>query len=422
MDTRIKELIDFAKTKFGLDNYYLERHSLDRNINIFNDTVYTLCMEWFPNHVEKQEDDDLNPEGTAVIDIDLNSKKFKSAIFVGGKSFANGITFRNTDTNEIIKWIEHETGLTYGEQFQLHKEKEGELHFKECIDGLAVSSSGYIELHYDDQKKLTFFSVDGQFPAKEIVKEETYTLSLEKVGHIAKEQLKLIEFPSYDQKRIYPVYAVEEIYVTNDQTATIPFDFIVNVKTHLEINEIISWDTPINEPFERKELRFIDEVTAEQVFSGEPSPDSFPITKLEQEKCVIAVKNLLRQEYPKDSGEWILNTLHRDKGYIQATLKANKQDNRVFQRKMKIMIDVKSFQVLNYIDNEFMLEIFDQFQIPEKVTINKEEAYEKIKELFELKPYYVYDFEQKQYVLCGKLDCHYGVNASNGEVVSLDDL
>ncbi|MDQ0216680.1 hypothetical protein J2S13_003154 [Oikeobacillus pervagus] len=69
-----------------------------------------------------------------------------------------------------------------------------------------------------------------------------------------------------------------------------------------------------------------------------------------------------------------------------------------------------------------MLEVFGQFQAPEKVTVNKEEAFEKMKELFELKPYYVYDFEQKQYVLCGKLDCDYGVIASIGEVIALDDL
>ena len=30
-----------------------------------------------------------------------------------------------------------------------------------------------------------------------------------------------------------------------------------------------------------------------------------------------------------------LKRLHRDKGYIHAIVRANKQDNRVFQRKMK---------------------------------------------------------------------------------------
>ena len=76
-----------------------------------------------------------------------------------------------------------------------------------------------------------------------------------------------------------------------------------------------------------------------------------------------------------------------------------------------IMIDATSLQAVNYMDNKPMLEIFDQFQASDKVTIKKEEAFEKIKELFELKPYYVYDFGQKQYVLCGKIDCQHGVNA-----------
>jgi hypothetical protein len=166
----------------------------------------------------------------------------------------------------------------------------------------------------------------------------------------------------------------------------------------------------------------MDDITVEQAFSFEASLDSFPISKVEQEKCVMAVKECLRREYPNDSEKWTLKTLHRDKGYIHATLRGNHQDNRVFQRKMTVMIDAKTLQAVNYMDNKPMLEIFDQLETLDKVTITKEEAYEKLKESFELKPYYVYDFAQKQYVLCGEFDCQYGVNGENGEVISLDDL
>ncbi|MEH7342934.1 hypothetical protein V7122_03430 [Bacillus sp. JJ1532] len=423
MDRRIQELIDFTKIKFGLDHYYLQRHSLSRNVNIFNETVYILCMEWFPNDVTEQEDDDSNPEGTAVIEINVNTRKFESAIFVMGKTFAKGgITFPNLDTNTIIKWIERETGLTYGKQFQLHKEGEGELQFKECFEGVAVSPSGFIDVKYNQEGKLTSFSVHGQFPSEEIVKEETFKLSLGKVEHLGKEQLKLIEFPSYEKEKIFSVYMVEEIYVTNDGTSTIPFEIIADVRSFLKIGKTISWNKPINEPFIRKEISWIEDVTVDQAFSCEPSPFSFPITKVEQEKCEMAVEELLRREYPKDTGKWMLKTLHRDKGYIHAILRANHQDNLVFQRKLMIMIDARSLQAANYMDNKPMLESYDQFQAPDKVTITKDEAFEKIKELFELKPYYVYDFKQKQYVLCGKIDCHHGVNAGSGEVISLDDL
>ena len=101
MDVRIQELIDFTKTKFGLNSYYLQRHRIDRNVNIFNETVYTFCMEWFPDHVTEQEDDGSNPEGTACIEINLKSFKFKSAIFVMGKSYVeDGIMFANRDMEE----------------------------------------------------------------------------------------------------------------------------------------------------------------------------------------------------------------------------------------------------------------------------------------------------------------------------------
>ncbi|MEH7524140.1 hypothetical protein V7149_12790, partial [Bacillus sp. JJ1503] len=275
---------------------------------------------------------------------------------------------------------------------------------------------------YNQEGKLTSFSVHGQFPSEEIVKEETFKLSLGKVEHLGKEQLKLIEFPSYEKEKIFSVYMVEEIYVTNDGTSTIPFEIIADVRSFLKIGKTISWNKPINEPFIRKEISWIEDVTVDQAFSCEPSPFSFPITKVEQEKCEMAVEELLRREYPKDTGKWMLKTLHRDKGYIHAILRANHQDNLVFQRKLMIMIDARSLQAANYMDNKPMLESYDQFQAPDKVTITKDEAFEKIKELFELKPYYVYDFKQKQYVLCGKIDCHHGVNAGSGEVISLDDL
>ena len=423
MDKRIQELIDFTNTKFGLNSYYLKRHRLYRNVNIFNETVYTLSMEWFPNHETVPDDEELNPNGTASIEINLKSRKFENVIFVMGKSYAkDGITFANLNTEDIIKWVEGETGLTYGRQFLLQSEEEGELLFKECVDGINVSPSGSIEIKFDQEGKLTLFSVHGQFPTKELIKEEKYSLSLDKLEHLKKEQLRLFEFPSYEQETIYPVYAVEEIYVTNGTRSTIPFEVFVDVSSYLKIDKTIYWDKPINKPFVRKEINIIEDVSAEQAFSCESSPDTFPITMEEQEKCVLAVRDFLRQEYPDDTGDWILKTLHREKGCIHAILRAKKQNNRVFQRKLMIMIAARNLEAMNYLDNQPMLEIFDQFQTPGRVRITIEEAYEKIKDRFEIKPYYVYDFKQKQYVLCGKLDCEYGVKASNGEVIALDDL
>lgn len=421
MDRRISELIDVTQGKFGLDNYYLKGHELNRYVNVFQETVYTLSMEWFPEHVEEPKDGS-NPVGTAIIEVNVSTHQFISVIFVMDTTYAmNGISFASMDKYDIIEWMERETGLIYGKQLQLHKEEEGTLLFNEVFNGVSVSPSGSVEIKYDSEGNLTLFSVQGQFPSKDIIKKETYTLNFNKVEHLLKEQLQLIEFPSHEEK-IISIYGVEEVYITNDQMRKFPFEFIVDVKFYTSINQKVFYDKKINNLFKEEEINLMEEVTADQALSLETSPEAFPITKEEQEKCLLAVKDFLLQKYPEDSGVWTLKTLHRERNYIHAILRLDKQDYFVFQRKLTVIIDASNYKAINYVDNKIMLEMFERFQAPGVVKIDQEEAYEKLKGLYELQPYYVYDFDQKKYILCGKLDCPYGVNATNGEVIALNDL
>lgn len=424
MNTKIKQWIDLAKEKFGLDDYKLTDYWFSRRVNIFNETEYTFSMEWFPNDETEREDEDSNPYGTAAIEINVHTEKIESIIFVMGKTYAkNGVEFKTRELEEMITWIEEETGLVYGEQFQLHRQEDGEYRFKECYKGVAVSPSGFIDAQVDEEGRLVSFSVHGQFPAKEMVEEETFSLALDSVEALKKEQIKLIEFPSFEQKKIFPVYALEEIFVTNDGAETIPFEVFVDARGYLKIDEMINWEEPISyQPFEREVLDWSEDVTAEQAFSSEPAPDSFPITKGEQETCIRIVKEVLAQEFPDQSGKWILKTLHREKRFIHAIIRANEQTNRVFQRKLMVIIDAEKEKAINLLDNNMMLDVFHEFELTETVAITKEEAFEKLKDHFELTPIYVYDFERKKYRLCGKLDCHYGVHAGSGKVTFLDDL
>ena len=52
----------------------------------------------------------------------------------------------------------------------------------------------------------------------------------------------------------------------------------------------------------------------------------------------------------------------------------------------------------------------------------KDEAFQYIRPYIELTPVYVYNAERKEYILCGKLDSQYGVNAVHGEIVELNKL
>ncbi|MGE8205683.1 hypothetical protein ACQKP0_14090 [Heyndrickxia sp. NPDC080065] len=420
MHTKIKELVDFTRDKYNLNDYHLYEYQLYRKVNMNNETEYSLSMEWFPNHITKREDEDLNPDGTAVVEIDFHTAQTKSVIFVGGKSFVTVPTFKHFDINEAIKYIESETGLRYREQFQQTKTEDSRLHFQACIDGTPVSPSGLIEIECDDAGRLIHFSVFQPFPTSDDVIIESYSLALENVDFIVKEQLKLIEFPSDEQKKLVAVYGIEEIYITNNGISTLPFEFFVDTGEYINIDKQMIWNEPIPMNFKRNLISFQEDITIEQALSKETHPDTFPITNVD--KCLSVVEDFLRQVYPDDTGKWILKTLHRDNGYIHATLRLVEQSKGVFQRKLLVMIDSKSLRVINYIDNEPLLEMFDSYEQSDSIKIDKIQAYERLKDLFELEPTYVYDRKKRNYILCGKLDCDYGIHASTGEVLLLNNL
>ena len=422
MDKRIEELVNFTKEKYGLHEYYLHTFNINRSTTIFKDTVYSLSMEWFPNHIKNWDDETYNPEGTGCIEIDIHSRRTKRVIFSKGISAVDGMTFDLNNRDEIIDWIEKETGLNYGRQFTFWKEEERELHFKECIDGVAVSPSGNIELKLDQEGRLILFSIYGQFPSEKLVKQEKYSLSLEQIEELAKKQFKLFEFPVIEQKKLVPLFAIEEIYIKNNGLSTLPYAFFVDDTFSLQMDKVIEWKDHSQKTFQGKILSLIENVTPDQAFQCEPHPNLRPITEEEVKKCVNNIKIFLSQEYMNDSGKWVLKSLYRDKGYIHAILKEKEQKECVFKRKVKLFIDAETYQVLNYMDNKSFLEMYMELDEAEEIKVAKEEAFEKLKSFIELTPYYVFDFEQGYYLLCGKLDCQYAVNANNGEVVELNEL
>lgn len=136
MDTRIQELVNLTQEKWGLDNYFLHTSELYQRLTESNETIYTLNMEWFPNHHKDWNDEEENPEGTASIDINIHTRQFESVIFVGGITYVDKVHFPQKDKKEIIAWLEKETGLQYEQQFILQKEETHEWIFKGTINGL----------------------------------------------------------------------------------------------------------------------------------------------------------------------------------------------------------------------------------------------------------------------------------------------
>ncbi|MGY0693399.1 hypothetical protein ACW2QC_11485 [Virgibacillus sp. FSP13] len=421
MNERIKELSAYTSEKFGLENYHLKRHHIFYETNNLNQTTYLLSMEWFPND-SQQVDEDYNPPGTAVIDMDIHTKAIKRIVFVHEKSFAVNGVFPTPDEENVIEWIEELTDLQYGRQFKLLSDEDGAYSFQAVVDNIPVYPSGSIEIEFNDENQLTSFSIDGVFPGEDQVKWEPFSLTPEKGSDMASKQCKLIEIPFEAEEKWLPVYGVEELFVANDGTRTLPFEPILHQGFSTDNEVILEWENPIDEPFHREEIDLSVETSEEQALANQPHPDTLPITELEQEKCKNEALSFLQKVYPDDSGKWALKGLRRENGYIIAELKPTIADNRALQRKLRLIISSEHYKVLNYIDNNVIFDMFKQFQAAETASITKDEAYQKLRSYIEVTPVYVYDKEANSYILCGKIDCNYGVNAVNGELVLLDEF
>ncbi|WP_062353528.1 hypothetical protein [Bacillus kwashiorkori] len=419
MNKATEKIINHTKTRLGLHDYYLHNYSFNRKLNFEKKTFYTITMEWYPTQITKIEED-LNPKGTAVVEVDLTTNKFLSIIFVKGKTYAKQ-SIELLSEEAIIEWVELETGLVYHKQFVLHRYKGGEYQFAECVDGIPISPTGLIEIKVNQKGQLLFFSANAHFPAYELIREEPFSLTLDKIEPITMEQTKLIEFPLYEQQKLVPLYAIEEIYVRNNGTQTIPLE-IDNYSAKVEMNKLMEWDKPLDEPFERKEVNITEEITEEMAYKGEQARESFPISERDIEYCMQAVLDFLRKKFPHDSGVWKLKSLQRDKNYLLATLLAMKEKEIVFKRKMKVFIHSETYTVENYLDSSEWISSINKFARTGEVVVSKQEAYEKLKASVQLKPHYVYDKAENQFVLCGKLDSDYGVNATDGKVLLLEEL
>lgn len=161
MEARIQELVDYTMEKLGLGNYYLHSYYLDRQVSNQNQTVYSLEMDWLPEHFKTWDDEDA--EGAASISISIDSKRFNSIIFVGGKSYLDNPVLQVKDQEEIINWIEQETGLTYEEDFVFGQDEGDRLSFNRIINGLEIRPKEWVEIEFDKAGQLVFYSLFWEF-------------------------------------------------------------------------------------------------------------------------------------------------------------------------------------------------------------------------------------------------------------------
>lgn len=423
MDTRMEKLINFSRRQWGLEDYYLGRHHLFRQLTLDGETVYFLNMEWFPNKYADWTDEEENPEGTASIDINIHTEEFESVIFVQGVTYAkNGVVFPHKDVKEVKKWLAEFTGLNIEKDFICKQRDEREYYFEEQWNGIPLSPSSSITVEFNEDGELTFYSKHISVLTNKKELEEKYTLSLADIEDIARDQVVLAEFPNEDGKLI--VYGVEETYIRNDRKGSLPF-MEEKFGFRKNINKEIKWQEGKEDDFDRKPLDWANEVSVEDAYLKIPHPDSLPITDEDTEKCIQEVTNFLRMKYPNDSGKWMLKYLYRENFNLLARIEESVPKS-IFAGRILTFHDQEG-KIVNYMDKkELWDEILDAkekevIKKGKEIKITKDEAYKKLKPYFTLTPYYVFDPADKKWVLCGKLDCNYCVDVESGEISNLED-
>lgn len=420
MDKRLQKIVDEAQEKFGLNAYRLERHSIYKERDTTGDAYYTFTMEWFPKELNEPIEEDYNPEGTAIVEYAIQKQHFSDVSFVQGESFSTKTHFPGKTVDEVATWLEKETGLVYKQDFKLTQANANGFQFESDVDGIYFSPSCMIEVDFDDVGKLTSYHSYGMNLSQDLVKRSKFMLTLEEIEPIVKKQLQLVNFPSETEKRFVPVYAMEEVYVTADGERVIPF--MEHERSEVKVDEVIEWDKPLEGQINREEVTVVVEVSPEEAFRKVDVGEKLTLSAEQIERSKNIIRDVLRVEHPDESGKWRLSKLQRQENFIEGHCERDEENPTLFNRKVVVFINPETMNVLNYLDNDSMFEIFDVFAPAEKAVVTHEEAFEKMVSYITLDPTYVYDEFTGKYILCGLLDAAEAVDAVTGEIISLGDI
>lgn len=420
MDKRLQKIVDEAQEKFGLDAYRMARHTIYKVRDTMGDAYYTFTMEWFPKELNEPIEEGYNPEGTAIVEYAIQKQHFSNVSFVQGESFSTKTHFPDKAAAEVAAWLEKETGLVYEQDFKLTQANANGFQFTSDIDGIYFSPSYIIEVEFDDVGKLTSYHSYGTMPSQNLIEQSKFTLTLEEIEPIVKKQLQLIKFPSETEKRFVPVYAMEEVYVTVDGARIIPF--MEHERSEVKIDEVIEWNKPLEQNIDREEITIVSEANVEEAFGNVDAGKKLTLSADQIERSKKVVRDVLRAEYPDESGKWKLSQLRCQENFIEAHCEINEENPMIFNRKVVVFMNPETMKVLNYLDNGSMFEIFDAFLPAANAVVTPEEAFEKMIPYITLDPTYVYDELVGKYILCGLLDAAECVDAVTGEIVDLGDI
>ncbi|MFC7746956.1 hypothetical protein ACFQU8_06860 [Lentibacillus kimchii] len=424
MNEQLQELIGQTRKTLGLNNHTLKRHNIFREINAWCETYYLLSMEWFPNDAVIV-DEDLNPAGTASVEINLFTKEIRNITFVENVNTADTSIYPKLENKKaMIKWIETMTGLTYDRHFirENDTDEEHKQRFMAAVEHTPVYPGGNILIKVNDDGILTVFDINGVFPNEDQIASEPFALTLPQYESVAQAACKLLTLPDQAKEAWVFVYGIEEFYLTNDGKQTVPYEN-KNLSSYVEEDMILTWSAPLNGEFTTQAINRSSVVTLETALANKAHPDAYPLTEAEVAACEQEVLRFMRLVYPDDSGKWRLTGIYLDNNLIIAEISAVTTVQNVLNPKIKLIINRDTLTALNYIDqNRLFAGMFQTFTETRHPEVSQTEAFNTLREHLEVRPVYVHDSGKNRYFKYAKINCAYGVNAVTGELMDLTDV
>jgi len=416
MEESIQALIDHTKTICGLDTYIL------KTSHIFHDVQdgYVFCSEWIPKETPVQENEDTNPPGTAIIEINFHTKALKSIIFVEGKSFIEEGSLPSRDRDQLLDWIEEQTDMTYGRQFKLIKENTNSLEFQASIDNMPVAPSGSIRVEFNETGQLVLFSVNGVFPEESEMEWEPFSLTPEDTEPITRGLLTLVDVPVEKDMTWVPFYQIEPVFVTNDGANTIPATAINEHPVYFEKNILLDWSGDASGSIEKRKIELSNNTELTDALENKQHPDQLPISQELEQACIKEITRVMQLEYPSGSGKWKIKSIYRQHGCIIAIVHHAVNKSAV-PAKVKVLLD-DSGKAFNVINNKFLFQLIAHFEHADQPKLTADEAFSKLQEHITTEPVYAFNRETEKYHIHGKIDCPVVLNAVTGELLNKKDI
>ncbi len=418
MHALTKQLTAYMLEKYRLTDYVLYESSYTQN-KMNDQTGYSFETFWIPRgtSIIEEEDGTMLPEGTVQIAINPVTKR-TTTLSLHGPIPVHSVPHDLRDISTRIAWLESETGMIHGTHFMLEEDDETFFSYASCYDGVRLSPGCFIHLTLTENGQLDELFIYGPHPLEHHVESKSFNLTLEEIESLTKQQIKWF---SYHKTGLQYAHTVVETFVTQEGTILVPSK--LDFTSSIEVNDVLTWTGLSSKTHERYPSQLGETVTANDVITQTEHPDFRPIPQKTVSACRTIIKDIMQNEYPADSGQWIIRHIYRQHSYLAVTLsRAHPTSYTDQQRRVTILLDAKTLDWIDLVDNQELHAAFASVTAPELEHQQHDLIFNALRPYLSLTPRYVFDVSKGHYALCGLLDSDHAYLPATNEVVLLSDL